>query len=182
MTEFPLYDPLDDQQIEDFRRRLRGQHVRISGRAAARRTQGPAAAVRRAFLRRPHRHGGLGHRAEHGNRRQPGRSSAWASIERWQTKRGPAENPHIIDWIEFDTDFTIFPDPDRDNFGPSIGLWDYNFVWHVGDRLTLLSDGIFDFFDQGQKIMTMGMFLTRPPRGAYMSAFACWKARSIARS
>ncbi len=43
---------------------------------------------------------------------------------------------------------------------------DYNFIWHVGDRLTLLSDGIFDFFDQGEKIVTMGMFLTHPPRGA----------------
>jgi hypothetical protein len=86
--------------------------------------------------------------------------------QRWQTKRGPCDNPHIIDWIEFDTDITIFPDPNRDNFGTTIGLADYNFIWHVGDRLTLLSDGIFDFFGQGQKIVTMGMYLTRPPRGA----------------
>ena len=91
--------------------------------------------------------------------------------QRWQTKRGPADNPHIIDWIEFDTDITFFPDPNRDNFGTVAGLADYNFIWHVGDRLTLLSDGIFDFFGEGQKIVTMGMFLTRPPRGALYVGF-----------
>ena len=91
--------------------------------------------------------------------------------QRWQTKRGPADNPHIIDWIEFDTDITIFPDPNRDNFGTTVGLADYNFIWHVGDRLTVLSDGIFDFFGQGQKIITTGMFLTRPPRGAFYVGF-----------
>ena len=87
--------------------------------------------------------------------------------QRWQTKRGPADNPHIIDWIEFDTDITLFPNANRDNFGTSVGLADYNFIWHVGDRLTLLSDGIFDFFGEGQKIVTAGMYLTRPPRGAF---------------
>ena len=91
--------------------------------------------------------------------------------QRWQTKRGPADNPHIIDWVEFDTDFTLFPNANRDNFGTSIGLTDYNFIWHVGDRLTVLSDGIFDFFGEGQKIVTAGMFLTRPPRGSFYVGF-----------
>ena len=54
---------------------------------------------------------------------------------------------------------------------PIAGLADYNFIWHVGDRLTLLSDGIFDFFGQGQKIVTTGMFLTHPPRGALYVGF-----------
>ena len=39
------------------------------------------------------------------------------------------------------------------------GLLDYDFRWHVGDRLTLVSDGIFDFFDHGQKIVNVGAFL-----------------------
>ncbi len=47
-----------------------------------------------------------------------------------------------------------------------MGLLDYNFRWHVGDRLTLMSDGIFDFFDLGQQEVTFGAFLDRPPRGS----------------
>ena len=69
--------------------------------------------------------------------------------QRWQTKRGPPDDRHIIDWITLDTNVTIFPDPNRDDFGQPVGLLDYNFRWHVGDRLTLLSDGIFDFFRPG---------------------------------
>ena len=86
--------------------------------------------------------------------------------QRWQTKRGPPDDLHIIDWIEFNTDITFYPDASRDNFGESAGLLDYNFRWHVGDRLTLVSDGIFDFFDLGQQEVTFGAFLDRPPRGS----------------
>ena len=93
--------------------------------------------------------------------------------QRWQTKRGPPDDRHIIDWIELDTDFSLFSDPGRDNPGPTpgssgsvLGLWDYEFRWHVGDRLTLVSDGMFDFFEDGQKVVSVGAFLTRPPRGS----------------
>jgi hypothetical protein len=51
------------------------------------------------------------------------------------------------------------------------GLLDYDFRWHVGDRLTLVSDGLFDFFDQGQKMISVGGFLTRPPRGSLYAGF-----------
>ena len=85
---------------------------------------------------------------------------------RWQTKRGMPGSRRIIDWIVFDTNAVWYPDADRDNFGSAFGLLDYNFRWHVGDRLTLVSDGIFDTFDEGQKIFTVGGFLSRPPRGS----------------
>jgi hypothetical protein len=86
--------------------------------------------------------------------------------QKWQTKRGPESNRHIIDWVTLDTNMTLFPNYDRDNFGQAAGLLDYNCSWHVGDRLTLLSSGIFDFFNQGQQIVTIGGYLTRPPRGS----------------
>ncbi|MGW8257401.1 MAG: hypothetical protein ACWGMZ_07955, partial [Thermoguttaceae bacterium] len=86
--------------------------------------------------------------------------------QRWQTKRGGPGREHIIDWITLDTNLSMFPDPNRDNFGQVPGLIDYDFRWHVGDRLSLLSDGIFDVFDQGQKTFSVGGFLTRPPRGS----------------
>jgi hypothetical protein len=164
VTQFPLYDPLDDQQIEDFRRRF---VVNTFGLPVVLPpgTQGPPAQFdERFYAIRTDLEGMV---------TSPSMEIAGDLDElrlgihqRWQTKRGPADNPHIIDWVEFDTDVTIFPDPTRDDFGETVGLLDYNFIWHVGDRLTVVSNGIFDFFDEGQKIVTMGMFLTRPPRGA----------------
>ncbi len=85
---------------------------------------------------------------------------------RWQTKRGMPGNRRIIDWLVLDTNATLFPDDDRDNFGSALGLVDYDLRWHVGDRVTLVSEGIFDFFDQGQQLVTLGGFLNRPPRGS----------------
>lgn len=86
--------------------------------------------------------------------------------QRWQTKRGPEANRRIIDWIMLDVGGTIFPDATRDNFGETLGLVNYNFIWHVGDRLSLVSDGYFDFYPDAPKYMTVGGFLNRPPRGS----------------
>ncbi|MGD0382484.1 MAG: organic solvent tolerance protein OstA [Thermoguttaceae bacterium] len=91
--------------------------------------------------------------------------------QRWQTKRGTPGNEHIIDWITLDTNISLFPNPDRDDFGQVVGLANYNFSWHLGDRLTLLSDGDFDFFYQGQKTYSVGAYLSRPPRGSFYLGF-----------
>ncbi|MGA2061931.1 MAG: hypothetical protein ABSG67_15705, partial [Thermoguttaceae bacterium] len=87
--------------------------------------------------------------------------------QRWQTKRGTPGNEHVIDWITLDANISLFPDPNRDNFGQVPGLANYDFVWHVGDRLSILSDGIFDFYNQGEKMFSVGAFLSRPPRGSF---------------
>jgi hypothetical protein len=86
--------------------------------------------------------------------------------QRWQTKRGAPGNEHIVDWITFDTGLNLYTNPDRDNFGTVPGLANYDFRWHVGDRLTMVSNGIFDFWSGGESIYTVGAFLTRPPRGS----------------
>jgi hypothetical protein len=91
--------------------------------------------------------------------------------QRWQTKRGPVGNQHIVDWIVLNTDVTIFPDANRDNFGQTLGLADYNFRWHVGDRTTIVSDGYADFFPDAPKYITIGTFLNRPPRGSLYMGF-----------
>jgi hypothetical protein len=91
--------------------------------------------------------------------------------QRWQTKRGPLVSRHIIDWITFDTGVSVFPQANRDDFGQVFGLANYNFNWHVGDRTTLVSSGIFDFFQGGQKLVTVGAFLNRPPRGSLYVGF-----------
>jgi len=84
---------------------------------------------------------------------------------RWQTKRGLMGREHIVDWITFDTAITFFPESGRDNFGEAAGLFDYNFRWHVGDRLAILSDGQFDFFNDGQQLVRVGALLNKSPRG-----------------
>jgi hypothetical protein len=91
-------------------------------------------------------------------------------FQRWQTKRGPCDNPHIIDYITLDTSITLFPD-EQEDFGSVPGLADYDFRWHIGDRLTIVSDGEFDFFDQGEKEVSIGAILTRPPRGSLYVGF-----------
>ncbi len=170
MTDLPLYDPLDDNQIEDFRRRF---VVNTFGFPAVPPplTQGPPTKFdERYYALRNDMEGWV---------TAPSMEIAddldelrLGVHQRWQTKRGPADNQHIVDWVEFDTDITFFPNPSRDNFGTDAGLADYNFIWHVGDRLTLLSNGIFDFFGEGQRIITTGLFLTRPPRGSLYLGFS----------
>ncbi|HEV3340265.1 MAG TPA: hypothetical protein VG125_07905 [Pirellulales bacterium] len=82
---------------------------------------------------------------------------------RWQTKRGPLGSRRVIDWIVLDTHANYFPNASRDNFGATWGLVGYDFRWHVGDRLTMLSDYSRDFFPQGMRTFSVGATLNRPP-------------------
>jgi len=90
---------------------------------------------------------------------------------RWQTKRGIAGQERIIDWIVVDVNAVLFPNSSRDNFGAALGLVDYGFRWHVGDRLTLLSDGFYDGFDQGLRQVTAGAIISRPEHGSFYMGF-----------
>lgn len=161
MDRLPLYDPLDDDAVEAFRRRLSvltfGPGTGFGGPPV------PLPFDERTYALRS----GM---------------ASWVTApsleiaddltlirlgveQRWQTKRGQPGARRIIDWITFDTHFSLFPDSSRDNFGRFVGLWDYDARWFVGDRLTLASGGVFDFFDSGQKLFTVGAYLNRPPRG-----------------
>ena len=82
----------------------------------------------------------------------------------WQTKRGPTNRRRIIDWITLDTGLNLYPKKEQ-NFDETIGLIDYNFRWHVGDRFTVLSSGLFDTFNSGQTIVRFGGMMQRPGRG-----------------
>jgi hypothetical protein len=160
LDEFPLYDSLDDDQIEHFRRRFQlytfggSVPMRFDERYYALRTglagqvtsPVPEIADDLTLVR-------LGAR------------------QRWQTKRGMPNQRRIVDWITLDSNVSIFPDKDRDNFGELAGLFDFDFRWLVGDRFSLLSAGGFDFFNDGQQIVTVGGFLERPPRGSLYLGF-----------
>jgi len=156
LDELPLYDPLDDDSIEDFRRRfpLVPTLPQLDERYYALRT-------------------GMGGWVTAASTEIADDLTAMrlGMRHRWQTKRGVPGKERIIDWVVLDAHATWFPDEDRDNFGKALGLVDYDFRWHVGDRLTMLSSGGFDFFDQGQQVFTVGGFLERPPRGSLYLGF-----------
>ena len=63
----------------------------------------------------------------------------------------------IVDLFQFDLDLLLFPEADRDNFGETLGPATYDVQYNVGDRVTLLSDGYFDFFDDGLRSISAGV-------------------------
>lgn len=159
LDEFPLYDPLDDDQIEHFRRRF---FFDTFGGVAG-------ADVDRKFDERYYAlRSGL-----QSSVTSPSTEIAddlmlarFGIRQRWQTKRGLPGRERIIDWVTLDVQATLFPDAERDNFGEDIGLIDYDFKWHIGDRLTLLSDGYADLFPEGLRTASIGGVMSRPELGS----------------
>ena len=90
---------------------------------------------------------------------------------RWQTKRGLPGEARIVDWITFDVHYNFYPDADRDNFGSDFGMLDYDFRWHIGDRFSVVSDGYFDFFGQGLRTASIGAHMSRPGLGNLFVGF-----------
>jgi hypothetical protein len=140
LGQLPLYDNVDDDSIEHFRRRL--FFNTFAGVA-------PGNVPQRFDERYYALRSGL-----QSNVTSPGTEIvddlAMARVgvhQRWQTKRGLAGRQRIIDWIVLDAGLNLYPNEDRDNYGELLGMIDYDFRWHVGDRFTLLSDGYFDVFD-----------------------------------
>jgi hypothetical protein len=161
MRLLPLYDPLDDDSIEAFRRRF------VPNTFPAPATLPPTPAIPIRFDERFYAlRTGLASWVTGPTEIADDLTTFRLGMRnRWQTKRGPPDQERIVDWITLDTNITLFPDPNRDNFGQVPGLVDYDARWQVGDRLALLSSGIFDFFPDGQKIVSVGGFLDHPPRG-----------------
>jgi hypothetical protein len=167
VLDLPLYEKIDEDAVEDFRRRMFidtfGGVVNELGQMSVPLRFDPRLYAVRA---------GLG-----GNVTSPTEIAddlmavRLGMRHRWQTKRGPLGARRIIDWIELDTNAVLFPKEDRDNFGELIGMVDYDFRWHLGDRFTLLSDGYADFFPDGLKTASVGFYLNRPPRGRLSAGF-----------
>ncbi len=158
VTMLPLYDPLDDDAIEAFRAQFFSTTYGLAPGAPY-----PAKYDPRFYAIRS----GLG-----GMVTSPVTEVAddltilrLGARQRWQTKRGMSGAERIIDWITLDTNLAYYPKEGRDNFGQEFGLANYDFRWHVGDRVTLVSDGGFDFFGGGLRTVSVGGFLNRPTRG-----------------
>jgi hypothetical protein len=81
--------------------------------------------------------------------------------QRWQTKRGYPGQQHIVDWMTLDLSASFFPHSNRDNFGETVGLMQYDYTWNVGDRTALTSTGWFEPITNGPRVFTVGAFLNR---------------------
>jgi hypothetical protein len=174
LTDLPLYDALDDDSVEEFRRRYFTTTFGIPSHTYLFPDGKPYSAYLKKFDERYYAlRSGLQDWVTSPSSEVADDLMAvrFGAEQRWQTKRGPADNQRIVDWITLDTNMTFYPDANRDNFGTAFGLVDYDFTWHVGDRLTMLSDGLFDFFGDGQKLINVGGFLNRPPRGSLYAGF-----------
>ncbi|HEY5314528.1 MAG TPA: hypothetical protein VIK18_18495 [Pirellulales bacterium] len=160
LTDLPLYDQLNDNAQEDFQRRF------------ATNTFGGTTPLQfdaRLYALRF----GLQNYVTNPSLEIADRLAAlrFGARQRWQTKRGPPNNRRIIDWITLDSNATVFPNANRDDFGAVVGLVNYDFRWHVGDRLSVLSTGMYDFYANAEKITTIGAQLSRPPRGSLYAGF-----------
>ncbi|HYI31207.1 MAG TPA: hypothetical protein VD863_25475, partial [Bradyrhizobium sp.] len=155
LEDFPLYDEIDDDSIQAFRRRFSTNTFGPFG--------GPPVPQRfdeRFYAVRSGLQGWVTGPTEIVDDLAALRLGL---RQRWQTKRGLPGQRRIIDWITLDTEAVIFDE--NDNFGENLGMADYDFQWHVGDRVTLVSDGSMDFFEDGQRQFSIGAFLSQPPRG-----------------
>lgn len=154
LDRFPLYNPIDDNSQEHFRRRL--IFNTFAGTL-------PDQFDERSYTLR----NGLQRWVSAGGNEVVDDQMQWrfGIDQRWQTKRGLPGRERIVDLVEFDVDAIVFLNPDRDNFGEEVGAINYDFRYHVGDRLTLLSDGYFDTFDEGLKAYSLGAQISRVGRG-----------------
>ncbi len=172
ISQLPLYDQIDDDTINQYRRNIPyWDYGAIPGQATPLQTPfifGPSNKYDpRTYAVRRGMGGWVTGPTEIANDLTAFRVAA---RQRWQTKRGPAGNRRIIDWIVFDVDGEFFPTTSQ-NFGQTLGLWQYDFRWHVGDRTTVLSTADVDFFGGGQQLYTVGALLNRTPRGSFYIGF-----------
>ena len=82
--------------------------------------------------------------------------------QRWQTKRGFPGNEHVIDWMTLNVGVSIFPHSQRDNFGRTLGILEYDWTWNIGDRTALTSSGWFEPFQGGPRAFDFGAVINRP--------------------
>ena len=158
LDELAFYNPLDDDAQEQFRRRFAFQTFNILPGGDT-----PLQYDERFFALRS---GLQGNVTAGATEIADDLSIIKLGVrQKWQTKRGRLGEKRIIDWITLDSQVTLFPDANRDNFGSDFGMFDYDFRWYVGDRLSFVSDGYFDFFSQGLRTASFGANISRPGNG-----------------
>ncbi len=161
VDSFPLFDQLDDDSTEDFRRRIPDTTF---GGAPFVDNFVPIQFDERTFALRYGMQSWItAPSAEIVDDLMVARMGV---RQRWQTKRGVPGRFRIVDWMTLDMGASLYPNPDRDNFGSAVGLINYDWRWHLGDRLTLASDGLADVFGDAFRTVNLGGYISRPERGS----------------
>ena len=161
LDDFPLYDPLDDDAQEHFRRRFVDDE--FGGALFVNDILPPQVDERLYALRTGLQSWVTSPSSEIADDLMLLRANV---RQRWQTKRGLPGRQRTVDWMTLDVGGTFFPKANRDNFGEDFGLLNYDWRWHVGDRVTLMSDGFLDTFGDGLAMVNVGGYITRPERGS----------------
>jgi hypothetical protein len=82
--------------------------------------------------------------------------------QRLQTKRGFPGAEHTVDWMSLDLSASYYPDPQRDNYGQSWAFLEYAYLWHLGDRFALFTNGWYEPLEFGARYYNVGMNINRP--------------------
>ena len=82
--------------------------------------------------------------------------------QRLQTKRGFPGDEHVIDWMMLDLRVSVFPQGQTQNFGEHWGIFEYDYVWNIGDRTALLTRGLVDPFPDGPRVFNVAGQYQRP--------------------
>ena len=154
LDRFPLYDPLDDDAEELFRRKFFVPGGAFFGMP-------PEIAARYDEVGYGFRSGLQSWVTGPTEIADDFAALRFGVQQRWQTRRGMPGYEHVVDWVTLNIGGTLFPKPARDNFGANLGMLNYDLRWHVGDRVTLLSDGYADTFSGGLRTVSLGGYLTR---------------------
>ena len=82
--------------------------------------------------------------------------------QRWQTKRGAPGDEHVVDWMTLNVGASLFPQANRDNYGNTFGILEYDWLWNIGDRTALVSSGWAETLTGGPRVFDIGTFINRP--------------------
>jgi hypothetical protein len=88
-------------------------------------------------------------------------------FQRWQTKRGFPGNEHVVDWMTLDLNASLYPRKDRDNPGSVVGFLEYDWLWNIGDRTSLVSSGWADPVSGGPRVFEVGANVNRPDNTSF---------------
>jgi hypothetical protein len=95
----------------------------------------------------------------------------FSATQRLQTKRGPANNLRIMDWMYLDMGASLFPQANQNNLGNAWGLIDYNYRWNIGDRTSIQSNGLYEPANDTVQAGG-GFYFQRPPRSQLSILFS----------
>jgi len=83
--------------------------------------------------------------------------------QRLQTKRGFPGNQHVVDWMVLDLSASAYPDSSQ-NFGSNWAFMQYDYIWNIGDRTTLVSNAWIDPIEDGARTIQIGGYYNRSDR------------------